>query len=241
MLVELGRTMREPPAPPAARRAASQLRREQVRPRRRRARGGVGIALACAAVGVAAVAAVPQARTSILDFFHLGGVSVERVDKLPPVSPRGPLAPGTETTLARARARLPFRVLVPEDDRTPSHVIYYGADPPGGQVSLVYGSLERPRLLVTEFLGTKLEGVFSKQAGRRTVVERVRVDGAPGIWLGGAKHAFSFLDRSGTTRSWETRLAGNTLVWERHGLTLRLEGDLTKAEAIRLAESFVPS
>jgi hypothetical protein len=130
---------------------------------------------------------------------------------------------------------------VPRRYQEPSHVIFYGSDPPGGQVTLVYGSLERPRLLVTEFLGMRVEGVFDKKAGRRTAVEQVRVGGGPGIWLGGAKHQFSFLDEGGMTRAYETRLAGNTLVWERGGLTLRLEGDLSKPAAIRLAESFVPS
>jgi hypothetical protein len=241
LLVELGRTMREPEPPAAARRAAGRLRREQVRPRRPRVRLALAVALVAGAV--AAVAAVEPARTSILRFFHLGGVTVERVEKLdlPPVSPRGPLAPGREVSLARARARVSFSVLVPRRYQEPSHVLLYRSDPPGGQVSLVYGSLERPRLLATEFLGTRVEGVFDKKAGRRTSVEQVRVDGAPGIWLGGAKHQFSFLDGEGTTRTYETRLAGNTLVWERDGLTLRLEGDLSKPAAIRLARSFVPA
>ncbi len=239
MLVELGRTMREPEPPPAARRVAEQLRRGQPRSRLLHRRAAVAVAFAC--IAVAAVAAVAPARTVVLSFFHLGGVSVERVDRLPPVSPRGPVAPGREMSFAAARARISFPVLVPEHDRDPSHTLVSASDPPGGQVSLVYGSLKRPRLLVTEFIGTKVEGVFDKKVGRRTSVERVRVDGAPGIWLGGAKHAFSFLDGGGMTRAWETRLAGNTLVWERGRMTLRLEGDLSRADAIRLAESFVPS
>jgi hypothetical protein len=241
LLVELGRTMREPEPPPAARHATGRLRREHLRPQRLRLRRAVAVALVAGAV--AGVAAVAPARTSILRFFHLGGVTVERVERLhlPQVSPRGPLAPGREMSLARARARVSFPVLVPRRYQEPSHVLFYGSDPPGGQVTLVYGSLERPRLLVTEFLGMRVEGVFDKKAGRRTAVEQVRVGGGPGIWLGGAKHQFSFLDEGGMTRAYETRLAGNTLVWERGGLTLRLEGDLSKPAAIRLAESFVPS
>jgi hypothetical protein len=235
MLVELGRMLPEPDAPPAARRVALRLREEQPA-RRLPVRAAIAIALGAAAL--AAAAAVPQARTSILRFFHLGGVSVERVEKLPPVSPRGPLAPGRETSLAEARARVLFPVLVPERLGTPSHTFCYGADPPGGQVTLVYGSLERPTLLVTEFLGTNAQGVFSKKAGRRTAVEQVAVDGSPGIWLGGAKHSFSFVDDERTIHTYETRLAGNTLVWQRRRLTLRLEGKVSKAKAIRLAESF---
>jgi hypothetical protein len=235
MLVELGRTLPEPAAPPVARRVALLLR-DQHRPRRLPVRAAVAIALGAAAL--AAAAAVPEARTSILRFFHLGGVSVERVERLPPVSPRGRLAPGREMSFTRARAQVSFPILVPKGFGTPSHTFYSGSDPPGGQVTLLYGSLRRPMLLVTEFLGTKVEGVFSKQAGRRTVVERVKVGDSPGIWLGGAKHAFSFLDAAGMTRDYETRLAGNTLVWQHGALTVRLEADVSKAKALRLARSF---
>jgi hypothetical protein len=240
LLIKLGRTTQEPAPPPVARRVAAELRRG--RPARRpRFRTSGALALGLAVAVLAAVAAVPDARTGILRFFHLGGITVERVDELPPVSPRGPLAPGREVGLAEAQRHVSFTVVVPKHDRTPSSAFYYGADPPGGQVTLIYGSLRRPRLLVTEFLGANLTGAFDKKAGRRTPVEYVLVDGAPGIWLGGARHLFSFLDRGGMTRARETRLASHTLVWQRGGLTIRLEGDLSKTEAIRLAKSFEPA
>ena len=60
------------------------------RPRARAARragrsrgGGVALAVAVVAVAIAAAFAVPQARTSILRFFHLGGATVERVEHAP--------------------------------------------------------------------------------------------------------------------------------------------------------------
>jgi len=35
----------------------------------------------------------------------------------------------------------------------------------------------------------------------------------------------------------QPRLSGSALIWEQNGLTLRLEGRFTKAEALRIARS----
>ena len=48
----------------------------------------VAFALAILAVAIAAAFAVPQARTTILRWFHLNGVTVERVDTLPEAQER---------------------------------------------------------------------------------------------------------------------------------------------------------
>ena len=48
----------------------------------------VAVALAVLAVAVGAAFAVPQARTTILKWFHLRGVTVERVETLPPAVER---------------------------------------------------------------------------------------------------------------------------------------------------------
>jgi hypothetical protein len=44
-------------------------------------------------------------------------------------------------------------------------------------------------------------------------------------------------DPSGRLRDDAARLAGKTLLWEHGELTLRLEGDLSKAEALRIART----
>jgi hypothetical protein len=62
------------------------------------------------------------------------------------------------------------------------------------------------------------------------------VDGQPGFWLEGA-HFFSYFDRHGDMQSEQVRLAGNVLLWERGTRTLRLEADISKEEALRIAES----
>ena len=83
-LQELGRELAFPPEPDLARAA----RAAPGRPFPWR-----WVALAAAVVALAAAFAVPQARTSILRFFHIRGATVERVETLPAArSARAPAA-----------------------------------------------------------------------------------------------------------------------------------------------------
>jgi hypothetical protein len=118
------------------------------------------------------------------------------------------------------------------------------AVPSGGRVDLVYRA--RPGLpaspftdvglLITEFQGQPTPE-FLKKVTTMGVVEQVTVGGEPGYWFSGEPHFFTYQDAAGTLREEQTRLAGNTLIWQRGDLTLRLEGELPKEEAIRIAES----
>ena len=45
------------------------------------------------------------------------------------------------------------------------------------------------------------------------------------------------LEPDGTARRETARLAGHTLIWERGTVTMRLEGDLTSARAVAVAET----
>ena len=82
-LRSLGSTVAWPPTPDVASRL-------ELRPRRRRA---LVVAVALAVVALVAAFAVPQSRSAILRFFHLRGVTVERVGTLPPAQEL-PLAAG---------------------------------------------------------------------------------------------------------------------------------------------------
>jgi hypothetical protein len=76
-----------------------------------------------------------------------------------------------------------------------------------------------------------------KFAGARTRVEPVEVRAQPGLWLEGAPHVVVYVDSRGRYETRSMRLAGNTLVWTEHGLTLRLEGRIGKARALALART----
>ena len=69
-----------------------------------------------------------------------------------------------------------------------------------------------------------------------TKVETVEVGGSPGVWVAG-RHVLAYRDRLGVFRQDTARLAGKTLIWQRGDVTLRLEGDLSKQEALRIARS----
>jgi hypothetical protein len=215
------------------------LRRIREAPVRRRlvSRRALVIAFAVLAVAAGALFAVPQTRGAILEFFHLRGVTIERVEELPTVPVQSGLGTflGDPVTLSQARERADFDVVVPEALGEPDEVYFQDGPPPGGMVSFVYGTKDDPRALFTQFAGRVDEIIFKKVAPD-TKVEAVTVDGQPGYWLEGA-HFFSYLDRHGDMESEQVRLAGNVLLWERGTRTLRLEADISKEEALRIAAS----
>jgi hypothetical protein len=215
-LRELGRQIEFPPTPDLA----SQLRERLERPRRWRR--PLAVALAVLVVAVGAVLAVPPARTAILDWLGLRGVSIVRVDELPPTSPVGRLDLGRRVTLEEA----PPWTLVPDDQPDSVWV-------DDGTVNLLWGTPDDVRLLLTEFRG---EAFIEKLIEPNVEVEPVSVNGLPGAWLE-QPHVVMFKDPSGRLRDNEGRLAGKTLIWQDGDLTLRLEGDLSKAEALRIARS----
>jgi hypothetical protein len=195
----------------------------------------LAIALAVLVVAVGAVMAVPPARTAILDWLGFGGVEIRRVSELPNVPSEGRLVLGERVSLERARALAGHPVLVPDEEGYERPDAVY-ADPsaPGQPVALVYGPLARPRLLVLEFRAAPL---IEKALLGETRVEQIRVDGARGLWIEGPRHEFFYRTLEQEAMRDTQRLAGNTLLWTRGPLTLRIEGDLSKAEAIRIAES----
>jgi hypothetical protein len=176
--------------------------------------------VALVVIAVATAFAVPPARTAILDWLGLRHVSIVRVDTLPPVSPSGSLDLGSEVR------RSPDWVLVPESK--PAHV-YANGD----TVTLLWGDPAQPRLLLTELRGAAF---IEKAVQPGTNIERVRVDGDPGAWIP-EPHVVVIQDPSGVVRDTEPRLAGKTLLWQHGEVTLRLEGGLSKADAIRIARS----
>lgn len=237
-LLELGRELDFPSTPTLAPRVRTRVAE---RPSRRwwLSRRTLAVALAVLAVAVGAAFLVPPARTAILEWLGLRGVKIERVPERPVAPPSADLALGERVTLAEARRRADYRVVVPTlaGFRRPSEA-YFTAALPGGQVALVFWRKDpdRPRVLFTEFRASGLEYI-QKSAGPGTTIEPVTVNGEPGYWLEGEPHAFLFVDPEGQIREETLRLAGNTLLWESGALTLRLEGVPTKAEALLIARS----
>lgn len=233
-LLQLGREVVYPPAPDLVQTVASRIaeRRAWGFPISRRALAATLVALA---VGAGAAMAVPPARTAILEWLGLRGVSIQRVPTLPEASIRRTLDLGDRVTLAEARRIAGRSVPLPQlEGLGEPDAVFVDRLRPGVPVSLLYGSLERPRLLLSQYRGDLL---FDKLAGPGTQIESVDVNGGRGVWLSGKEHVFVYVDEFREPYEETSRLAGNTLVWERGELLLRLEADISKKDALEIARS----
>jgi hypothetical protein len=204
--------------------------------RRRSRRRSLGLALAVVvAVSTAVLAASPGARSALRDLLGIGGVTAIRVDALPePGAPPGYL-PGRPVSLPVAQEAVTFRIRVPAAGPAPRAVLL-DERPSGGAVSFVWSS-EPTAIQLTQFEGTENVRFAEKLLGGGTRVERFRLDGREAVWIEGAPHVVRFLDRSGTLHESESRVAGNVLLWRDGEVTLRLEGRLTRDEAVGLARA----
>jgi hypothetical protein len=191
---------------------------------RRRGRRPLLAAIAFAAIlALAAAFAVPESRGAILRFLHLGGVTIERVDTLPPAEQR-PLEAGlgSAVTLSEAKRLFGHDVLAP--DLSPLPQLHLQGN---NIVSMVFEHSGEPVLLNEFGFGG---GFLKKFAAGGTSIKDGGM-GVPSLWISGAVHDVFFPGAS-------PRLAGNTLVWEADGVTYRLEGhSLSQADAVALARS----
>ena len=186
----------------------------------------VAVALAVLAVAVGAVFAVPPARTTILKWFHLRGVTVERVETLPPAVEPSQL--GRPLSRDEAERAVGFELALPPGTN-PGRV--YVLD---GALASVVLRAEGRSLLLSEYRAVDFS-LLKKSATAKTVIEFVRVNGSPGLWLEGGPHTLTYFNRRGEFRQRTVLIRGNVLLWTDGPLTLRLEGRLTKAQALDIA------
>ena len=201
---------------------------------RRVPRRGLVVALAVIAVAVGAVLVVPQARSTVLDWLGIGNVTIRYVEELPPVDKATEdLGLGERVGLEEAEERAGFTVLVPtvDDLDEPPKVYFREAD---RQVAFLYGTEDEPKLLITQ---AGVAGAVTKLVNiNATDTELVVVrSGEAGVWLSGAKHDLYY---PGADQEEPFRLVGNALVYETgYGLTVRIEAEISKDEALRIARS----
>ena len=171
----------------------------------------------------------PGARGAFLEIFRLRGATVERVEKLPEVEVQS-IDFGEQVSRGEAERRVGFELV---DLGKPDAVFVRG----GRMASLVYGSVDKPRLVLSELRGAVWDGMVKKVGGPGTRIDQVTVDGTRGLFITGDQHFVMFFDEKGAITDEPTYLAGTVLLWNRGPLLLRLEGDLTRPEALELAES----
>ena len=230
-LRDLAAAIEFPPTPDLAPAVRMRLApRRRWRPSRRT----LAIALAVLAVAVAGVLAVPPARSALLDWLGFGGVELEFVDELPARAVSSDLDLGERTTLAQARRRAGFDVVEPPHELG-RHAVYFREPPDGGMVSFLYGRPGSVKLLISEFNGDYRPYVH-KILKVTTRAVPSRVDGTPALWLEGA-HFIEYADAAGVFQSDSVRIARRVLLWRHDGLTFRLEGAVSRQQAIEIAEA----
>ena len=203
---------------------------------KRRPRRRLALALAVVLAALLAVLAVPPARTAIFDWLGIGGVNIVHVDELPAV----PSAPGIEilgdeVTLDEARSRVGFPFAEPPDHEPVPDEIRVA---PGSRISYIWREGTDLKLLITQFPGSGSDpGLLKKLSGSGTSVLAFRLDGDPAVWLEGGPHVVYVVMPDGNIRDDRGWLAGNTLIVDRDGVTVRVEGALDRAEAIDLVEA----
>jgi hypothetical protein len=197
---------------------------------------------------VVSLAAMPGVRAAADEFLRLRGIDIFQANATPSAPAASPALPfpGARVSLDEARRSAPF-LRAPTDARlgAPDQV-FIDQTQAGDRVTLVYVS--RPGIpvsrdagvsaVVVVFRGLVDESLFGKVTAPGTRVEEVTVSGGRGFWLEGAPHQFFYRDSAGNPWPETLRLAGNTLLWEQGGVTFRLEAQLSRDDALRIAASF---
>jgi hypothetical protein len=212
-------------------------------------------ALAAAAAIVIAAAgllAFPPSREAIANWVNVHTI-FRQVPHLatPSPQPPGPLGErlglGGRTTLPDAGKQIAWHIAIPTTLGQPDEVYVQPAvdAPAQGEVTLVYAT--RPGIpiagqtgvsvLVTEARGAVDQNFFVKMLGPGTTLEAVTVAGHQGYWISGPLNEFFFTDANGAFRNETARLAANTLILDYGGTVIRIEGNLTKAQALEIAAS----
>jgi hypothetical protein len=239
-LRDLGTAVAFPPTPPLASLVGDALPHQPRRWQPRRAVGrGLALALIATILLIGAAAAFG---------FGVGGLRLVFGPASFSPLPSYVVGPelGEPVSLDDARSRVTFSLRVPTlASLGQSDLVYLAIPPAGGAVTLLYGersgfpaaSATGIGLIVTQFRADIAPESFEKLIDSGVRVTAARVDGVDAWWVAGGEHFFFYRDAQGQVVASTLRLAGDTLIWEEGGVTYRVEGAPSLAQAIRVAES----
>lgn len=262
-LAQLAAQVEYPPTPDIAARARAEIAGRQMLPTARHA-WPVGRRLAWALAVMALLAlgllAVPATRAALLSFFARVGAIEIFIDEsaptvpaptlpastLPASTPAASGQPATTTpvavphslslidlgepaTLAEAERQAHFTPELPAALGAPDEAYTHpGIDLPA--ITLVWRPDDGPPLSLTAIAVAE----FGRKVVAATTVEEVAVGDETGLWLIGPHHLQLFGDWQGSNN---LLITSNVLIWVHGGITYRLEGDLSRADAVAIAES----
>lgn len=210
-LRDLGRQIHVPEPPDLT---ASVLTR--INAPRRRNRWLTALVAALTAFAIA-FAVSPAVRAGVQNLLEFAGVEF-RTEAPQSIAP--PL-PSNEISLDEARAQMPFEIHLPQELGTPDKITVHE----GRFVTLHYGDLRLDQFdgTIRSTIGKLLAGNGIEQIGDK-------------VWIP-YPHRIFYIDRNGEWHDEDPHGAGQTLIWQRDQVTMRLEGDLTKERALEISES----
>jgi hypothetical protein len=180
-------------------------------------------ALALAAlllVALLAALAIPQARSALERWLGVGSARIHHVQRLPRAT-SGPLISGQAASVAAAERWIHHRLLYPEALGAPEQLrVDYG-------LSVVALRWRRPAIRLLEIESGRI--YLEKLVGADTRIEPVTVAGSTGYWIP-ARH-IAYFDFEQPT------YVGPALLWQHEGITLRLDGPRSKAQAVAIART----
>jgi len=190
--------------------------------------------LVAAAVFLALLVATPQGRAVISHVFRFVGIEIRQQPgpvRSPPTS--APLPGQRRTSLAQARRQVAFPILVPTSLGKPDEVLVSGG---GRVVSLIYRRTAYGTVRLDEFSGHTDRIVFEK-FGHAGKMRDVAVHRGEGLWIKGPQELI-YITPKGRLAFASARLTtGNTLIWGTYRVAVRLEGNLSEATAVAIADS----
>lgn len=206
------------------------------------------IAATLAVILVAAFLLTPDLAARAAEVLGLPGAQIFRISTTPtPMPTTGAYVsfPGQRATSVADASRLAGFAVREPAALGAADEIYVELAPV--RVTLVYRArqgmpvtaLPGISALVVEFKGSLDAPILGKAIGPGTTLEAVPLSsGNAAYWLAGKPHQFFYRDSTGNIQPDTLRLAGNTLLWDAGGITYRLEAQVTRDEAVRIASSF---
>ncbi|MCZ7374557.1 hypothetical protein [Micromonospora sp. WMMC250] len=194
--------------------------------------------LAAAALVALLVALVPPTRAAVADavagLLRFAGVSIATSSAPTPAAGTPSPFPAQRTVaLDEAQRAVRFPIRLPASLGPPEQVLVADPDPSGvcRVATLLYGG---GALRIDAFDG-RLNLAFHKEV-TPPGAEWTQVGGDFAVWVD-RPHVLSYVDRAGEVREETARLAASTLIWRDADVSYRLEGSLSKADALEIARS----
>jgi hypothetical protein len=195
-------------------------------------------------VALLALLAVPPVRAQLVEWLEIGAVRVFLGGATPTPAPG--ITPGLtptllpslldlegETSLDSARRLIDFPVMLPAyppDLGLPDYIFVQGLDAPF--VILVWADDLKPDEVLLS-LQMITPGSMAAEKWNPASLLQTTVNGNPAAWVTGP---YLLQLRNGDLEM-RRLIEGNVLVWERDGVTYRLETRLPVDEAVKIAES----